>query len=238
MPGARLQDSSCNVATCRCLRAARAACVVCSFCCWLCNCAYLLPSAGVLQEVTIRRRPPHGVEAQNCGPVDFKVPLGGERRPTQTSCSSVGSAGMQGRTERLETVCLPAGAGRQNAPAARWPPSVLWAPAAAREKTCVVRPAVRCCAERSPRLPPWLRPCRYGGGEQAAQHPGGDCVAQGGGDWPLAVRAGRATACKFAACCGGDRPLAVRAGRGTSCSPATAFGGRCCRMQVRCMLSH
>ncbi|EFN54105.1 hypothetical protein CHLNCDRAFT_25164 [Chlorella variabilis] len=25
-----------------------------------------------MQEVTIRRRPPHGIEAQNCGPVDFK----------------------------------------------------------------------------------------------------------------------------------------------------------------------
>ena len=30
--------------------------------------------------MTIRRRPPHGVEAQNCGPVDFKVPLGGATR--------------------------------------------------------------------------------------------------------------------------------------------------------------
>lgn len=30
-----------------------------------------------MQEVTIRRRPPHGIEAQNCGPVDFKVPLQG-----------------------------------------------------------------------------------------------------------------------------------------------------------------
>ena len=30
-----------------------------------------------MQEVTIRRRPPHGIEKQNCGPVDFKIPLQG-----------------------------------------------------------------------------------------------------------------------------------------------------------------
>jgi hypothetical protein len=36
--------------------------------------------ASRLQEVTIRRRPPHGIEAQNCGPVDFKVPLQGAQQ--------------------------------------------------------------------------------------------------------------------------------------------------------------
>ncbi|PSC67663.1 indole-3-glycerol phosphate chloroplastic-like [Micractinium conductrix] len=35
-----------------------------------------LASASTSEEVTIRRRPPHGIEAQGCGPVDFKVPLG------------------------------------------------------------------------------------------------------------------------------------------------------------------
>lgn len=43
-------------------------------------------TAALLQEVTIRRRPPHGVEAQNCGPVDFKVPLGGEQQLFVCNC--------------------------------------------------------------------------------------------------------------------------------------------------------
>ncbi|PRW39057.1 indole-3-glycerol phosphate synthase [Chlorella sorokiniana] len=38
--------------------------------------AVMAAAADTSKEVTIRRRPPHGVEAQNCGPVDFKVPLG------------------------------------------------------------------------------------------------------------------------------------------------------------------
>lgn len=37
-------------------------------------------SAGTTEEVSIRRRPPHGVAAQNCGPVDFKVELQEDRQ--------------------------------------------------------------------------------------------------------------------------------------------------------------
>lgn len=33
------------------------------------------------QEVTIRRRPPHGIEKQKCGPVDFKVPAAEANKP-------------------------------------------------------------------------------------------------------------------------------------------------------------
>ncbi|KAI3431529.1 hypothetical protein D9Q98_004579 [Chlorella vulgaris] len=36
-------------------------------------------AAGTSEEVTIRRRPPHGIEAQACGPVDFKVALQDDR---------------------------------------------------------------------------------------------------------------------------------------------------------------
>ncbi len=41
-----------------------------------------------LQEVTIRRRPPHGIEAQACGPVDFKVALQGAlpRNSSHAAC--------------------------------------------------------------------------------------------------------------------------------------------------------
>ena len=34
-----------------------------------------------MQEVTIRRRPPHGIENQACGPVDFKVPSTEDNKP-------------------------------------------------------------------------------------------------------------------------------------------------------------
>lgn len=35
----------------------------------------------MLQEVLIRRRPPHGTDTQPCGPVDFKVPTDDDNKP-------------------------------------------------------------------------------------------------------------------------------------------------------------
>ena len=44
-------------------------------------CAASQPAEELTDEVTIRRRPPYGVEKQNCGPVDFKVPSTEENKP-------------------------------------------------------------------------------------------------------------------------------------------------------------
>lgn len=44
-------------------------------------CAASSPAQGSADEVTIRRRPPYGVERQNCGPVDFQVPSTEENKP-------------------------------------------------------------------------------------------------------------------------------------------------------------
>ena len=38
-------------------------------------------SAASAEEVTIRRRPPEGVDTQACGPVDFKVPSSDDNKP-------------------------------------------------------------------------------------------------------------------------------------------------------------
>lgn len=40
-----------------------------------------LPPLLPLQEVTIRRRAPHGIGSQSCGPVDFKIPSSDDNQP-------------------------------------------------------------------------------------------------------------------------------------------------------------
>ncbi|KAG7670467.1 putative Indole-3-glycerol phosphate synthase, chloroplastic [Nannochloris sp. 'desiccata'] len=38
-------------------------------------------ASDATEEVVIRRRPPHGIENQACGPVDFKVPMTDDNKP-------------------------------------------------------------------------------------------------------------------------------------------------------------